>query len=232
MRTENLQTVSKTFAVQGQDMTLNLPFAANYEHFLNVEAFTELGVDALGVARQLDQVTVENIRNNAASRFKTAAKKGLPLPTQTDIDALVLAYDFTGTRASSEAGMSSAERILFSEIKKYCRKAFVDKVFNQGGFYVTRIQTAKEVEELAAKLEAGGEAAVPKGTLPLDEFDAFVQAAFDGTEVEVADAEGNSHTIDFSTEAWYNWLQPARDEAERIIAKNKVGAVAPAPLAV
>jgi len=232
MRTENFQSVPKTFAVQGVDMTLNLPFAANYERFFNVEAFTEAGVDALGVARQLDQVTVENIRNNAASRFKTAAKRGLPLPTQTDIDALVAAYDFTGARASSEAGMSSAERILFSEIKKYIRKAFVDKVFNQNGFFVTRIQTANEAKELAEKQEAGEEVSVPKGTLPLDEFDAFVQAAFDGTEVEVADAEGNSHTIDFAADAWQSWLEPAKDEAARLIAKSKVGAVAPLPLAV
>jgi hypothetical protein len=232
MRTQNLPTVRKTFAVQGYDMDIALPFAANYDKFLNVSALAEIGVDALGVARQLDQVTVENVRNNAASRFKTAAKKGLPAPTQTDIDNLILAYDFTGARASSEAGMSSDERTLFSEIKKYCRRAFVDKVFNQGGFFVTRIQTAKEAEELAAKQEAGEEVSVLKGTLPLDEFNDFVQAAFDGTEVEVADAEGNAHTINFADNAWQSWLQPARDEAERIIAKNKVGAVAPAPLAV
>ena len=242
MHVENLNTVPKTFSRQADayekagipaDFTIDLPFAANYESLFNVEALQAIGIEPVGLARQLDQVYLENIGNNLASRIKTAAKKSQPLPTQADLDELIAAYDFSGARTTSSEGLSSDERTLFSEIKKYCRKAFVtDKVFNQNGFYVTRIQTGKEAGEVAAKLEAGEDVSLPKGTLALDEFNAFVQAAFDGTVVEVSDAEGMSHTIDFGSEVMQQWLSQPREDAARIIERNKAGAVAPLPFEV
>jgi hypothetical protein len=228
------------------DMTIPQPFAANYDYIFNNpsktahEVFAEMGIDGMGFARQADQLGKENIGNNLAARIKAAAKAKRPLPTQEDLDALVLAYDFSGARTTSEEGMSSDERTIFAEIKKYCRRAFVGGVFNQpGSFNVTRIETAKEAEaraKAAAKLEAGESldkdetTEVPSGTLPLEEFDNFVSAAFAGTEVEFSDAEGNTYSIDLGDEAMRAWLQPAKDEAARLIEQRKVGAVAPAPL--
>jgi hypothetical protein len=219
------------------------PFAANVEHFYNVAALTEAGIDALGLARQDDQVFGENIGNNLAQRIKNAVKKGTDLPDQAIVDAMVLAYDFTGARTTSEEGMSTEERTILAEIKKAIRRLISSGKFanlDQNGqetsdadavvFNAVRVQTA---------VEARGEKETPAGSVSVEDFDKVVAAAYQNSTAEFEDGYGRVASLDFSDEPLINEhdqalnltgvIELARREAARILDRNRTKT---APLAV
>ncbi len=100
---------------------------------------TELGINAAGLASQMNQVLAENLGNNLAQRVKMVLKHNAehledqkPLPTQEDLDEIVSKYDFSGTRSVStsvsEASMTALERIVYA----YCRTAIRGILKEQG----------------------------------------------------------------------------------------------------
>lgn len=110
-------TPSRTRTVLGETYSIHQPFTA--EHFSGAE---ELGVSASGVAQQMNQVFAENVGNNVASRIRNADKNGTARPTQADVDALVAAYDFTGSRASVGSSGSLFDRLFFKNASAFIRK--------------------------------------------------------------------------------------------------------------
>jgi hypothetical protein len=248
MKLNDLSTTSKKFSRQvaayeaagmSPDMEIHLPFAVNLDHFFNTEALIAAGIDPMGLARQLDQVLIENIGNNLASKVKAALAKGVPLPDQEVIDEMVAAYDFTGIRSTSEEGMSTEERTIISEIKKALRRLISDGTFANLGpdgaktrepskvvFNATRIQTGPE---------AKGDRPTPPNSVPLENFDNLVAAAYEGVEVEFEDGNGNTATLDFSIEPAINdhgqavnltgVIELARQEAARVLERNRTKAV-------
>lgn len=250
MKLDNIETTPKQFSRQvkayekaglNPDMEAQLPFVASYDYIFNNpkktahEVFIELGIDGYGFARQSDQVLVENIGNNLAQRIKSAEKKGTDLPDQSVVDEMVAAYDFTGARATSEEGMSTEERTVIAEIKKAIRRlisggAFANldassqKTTDQDAvaFNAVRVQTGPE---------AKGDKETPAGSVPLDNFDEVVAAAYTGSAVEFEDGNGNSATLDFSVEPSINKhgqatnltgvIELARREAARTLERNR-----------
>lgn len=110
-------TPSRNRTVLGEVYSIPQPFTA--EHFSGAE---ELGVSASGVAQQMNQVLAENIGNNVASRIRNADKNSTARPTQADVDALVAAYDFTGSRASAGSSGSLFDRLFFKNASAFIRK--------------------------------------------------------------------------------------------------------------
>jgi hypothetical protein len=253
MKLEHLDFPTKRIARQiadyeaaGLDPNFEIPqpFAANVEHFYNTTALSEAGIDALGLARQDDQVLGENIGNNLAQRIKAAVKKGTDLPDQGVVDAMVLAYDFTGARATSEEGMSTEERTVIGEIRKKLRKLISGGTFasldahgahttnpEEIAFNAVRIQTGPEAE---GKDKDGKPKITPPCSVPLDNFNELVSAAYQGTSIELEDGNGNVATLDFSTEPLLSEhdqalnltgvVELARREAARILERNRTKA--------
>lgn len=218
------------------------PFAANVDHFYNIAALSEAGIDVTGLARQDDQVLSENLGNNLAQRIKAAVKKGTDLPDQSVVDAMVLAYDFTGVRSTSEEGMSTEERTVLNEIKKAIRRLISGGTFanldSEGQktsdpeavvFSAVRVQTGPEAK---GELDKDGKPKVtPPGSVPLENFDELVSAAYTNSQVEIEDGNGNIAVIDFSGEAGIDEhdhptnlpgvIEIARREAARTLDRNR-----------
>lgn len=244
MKVNDLSTLSKKFSRQvaayeaaglDPDMELQLPFAENVAHFLNVEALSEAGIDALGLARQMDQVLVENIGNNLSQKVKAAVKAGRALPGQEAVDAMLAAYDFTGLRAQSDEGMSTEERTVVSEIRKAIRKLISGGTFASLGANGRKTSSPADVVFNAVRVQTGPEAEgkkpTPAGSVPLENFEMVVQAAFNSTEVEFEDGNGSTANLDFSIPPVITdhgkagnltgVVELARQEAARIIERNK-----------
>jgi hypothetical protein len=219
------------------------PFAANVETFYNVSALSDAGIDALGLARQDDQVLGENIGNNLAQRIKAAVKKGTDLPDQSVVDAMVLAYDFTGTRATSEEGMSTEERTVLAEIKKSLRRLISGGAFATLDANSQKTSNPETVAFNAVRVQTGpearGEKETPVGSVPLENFEELVSAAYQGSSVELEDGNGNVATLDFSVAPVISEhgqaanltgvVELAKQEAARILERNRTKA---APLVV
>ena len=97
-----------------------------------VTGVTAVGANPQGVANQLNQVLAENLSNNIAARIRSAAKNGIDLPTQEDMDALYSVYDFSGLRQSSGAALSLFDRIFARMAGQFIkrllkRKGYQDK---------------------------------------------------------------------------------------------------------
>jgi hypothetical protein len=120
-----LEDIYTSAGQEGFQFTIPQPFTA--EHVENV---TELGASPVGVANQLNQVLAENLSNNIAARVRAASKAGQPLPTQSDMDSLYEAYDFSGTRASS-GGVSGS---LLDRIFARLATAFLKKLLKKKGY--------------------------------------------------------------------------------------------------
>lgn len=247
LKLDNIETTSKQFSRQvkiyekaglNPDFTIELPFAANVDLFLNTQALIEVGIDPTGLARQMDQVFIENIGNNLAQRIKAAEKKGTALPDQSVVDEMVAAYDFTGICATSEEGMSTEERTIMAEIKKTIRRLISSGVFANLDSNGQKTSNPKEVAFNAIRIqtgpEANGEKETPAGSVPLENYNEVVSAAYQGTAVEFEDGNGNSATLDFSVEPIINEhgqatnltgvIELARREAARILERNRTKA--------
>lgn len=119
------------------------PFEATmFEHIAE-----PLGISAAGFANQANQVLAENLGNNMASRAKKAAKEGKPLPTQDDMDALVVDYDFTGVRQSAIALGSLFDKIFFRIAGAFIRKLLKQKGYQDMAAPVTVSKRGKDAGE-------------------------------------------------------------------------------------
>jgi hypothetical protein len=262
MKLEGLSTLPKQFSRQvaayeaaglSPDMETQVPFAANAELFLNFEALKAAKIDPMGLARQMDQVLIENLGNNLSQKVKAAVKKGTDLPDQSVVDAMLAAYDFTGVRMVSEEGMSTEERTIIAEIRKAIRSLISGGSFASLGsdgkktknhddvaFDAVRIQTGPEAEGKPDK--DGNPRRTPPGSVPAENYEAVVAAAYSCTEVELEDGNGNSATLDFSVPASFNEhgqptnltgvVEAARQEAARILERNRAKAVAPVEIQI
>ena len=110
---------------EGFQFTIPQPFTA--EHVAGV---TEVGASATGVANQLNQVLAENLSNNMAARIRAAVKAGTDLPSQSDMDLLYTAYDFSGTRTARSGSAGS----LFDRIFTRLAGAFIKKLLKKKGY--------------------------------------------------------------------------------------------------
>lgn len=84
------ETPRREFTMQGKRFTAPTPFA---------EGHTCTAAEA----HALNQILIENTRNNFAGKFKDAAegKEGAVEPTQADFDAYVAEYEFGARRSAS-----------------------------------------------------------------------------------------------------------------------------------
>lgn len=87
---------TQTVTIQGSQFTIPAPFMAG--HVVNDNQ-----------AAALNQLFAENIRNNFASKMKSAKEKGEPIPGQTELDRYAASYEF-GVRATPAAKLSPVER--------------------------------------------------------------------------------------------------------------------------
>jgi len=109
--------------------TFSLPQPFSAEDFEDLsENFT---VNADGVAKQLNQVLIENLINNLASRIKSVNERNSKveeggelesLPDQFTLDAMIEKYDFSGARASSgRATLPPVDREMLTLTKQFLR---------------------------------------------------------------------------------------------------------------
>lgn len=153
-------TPSRNRTVLGEVYAIPQPFTA--EHFAGAE---ELGVSASGVAQQMNQVLAENIGNNIASRTRNADKNSTARPTQADVDALVAAYDFTGSRASAGSSGSLFDRLFFKNAS-----AFIRKLIKRKGY-----------RDLPAPVTVAKKDEAPKaGQISFEDFEAEVVRLVEG----------------------------------------------------
>lgn len=71
------------------------------ENFTVPQPFADGHVCTAHEASALNQLLVENSRNNFAARIKRAKEKGTDIPTQADLDAYISEYEFGERRATS-----------------------------------------------------------------------------------------------------------------------------------
>lgn len=248
MKLDGISTLPKKFSRQvaayeaaglPPDMEIQAPFAANVGRFLNTLALIDAGIDPTGLARQMDQVLIENIGNNLSQKVKSALAKGTALPDQSTVDAMLAAYDFTGVRTVSEEGMSTEERTIIAEVRKAIRGLISGGSFASLGPDGTKTKDPAEIAFNAVRIqtvpESKGTKPTPPGSVPVENYDAVVAAAYACTEVEFEDGNGNTATLDFSVEPLINEhgqamnltgvVELARQEAARIIERNKTKAV-------
>lgn len=255
MKLEGLSTLPKQFSRQvaayeavglSPDMEIQVPFATNLDTFLNTQALINAGIDPMGLARQMDQVLVENLGNNLSQKVKAAIKKGTALPDQSVVDAMLAAYDFTGVRIVSEEGMSTEERTIIAEIRKAIRSLISGGSFASLGADGKKTRNRDEVAFDAVRVQTGPEAKgdkqTPPGSVPVENYEAVVAAAYSNSEVELEDGNGNSATLDFSVPPSFNEhgqptnltgvIEAARQEAARILERNRAKAVAPVEIQI
>lgn len=125
-----------------EDMSFNVPQPFISTMFENLRG--ELGIDPVGLARQVNQVYAENLANNMASRIKKAAgTEGASLPTQADMDELAESYDFSVRTASAAFGSS------FDKIFHRIASGFIRKLLKKKGYQDTPapVTVAKKTAE-------------------------------------------------------------------------------------
>lgn len=248
MNLSDLEVTTKKFSRQVNvyteaglepDMEIQVPFAANVDLFLNTQELIDHGIDPMGLAKQMDQITIENIGNNFGQRVKSAASKKLPLPDQSIVDEMLAAYDFTGIRTASEEGMSTEERTIIAEIKKAIRALISGGTFANIGADGSKASNPDEVVFNATRVQTGPEAKgdkeTPPNSVPQESFDNLVAGAYQAAEVEIEDGNGNTAVLDFSEEPAINEhgqavnltgvIELARQEAARVLERNRTKAV-------
>jgi hypothetical protein len=92
------ETPRAEVTIQGAVFTIPVPYAAGH-------TLTE------GEASQLNQVLLENIRNNVAGKIKARAEKGEATVTQAEVDSYVESYEMGVRRqGTGEARLTPVER--------------------------------------------------------------------------------------------------------------------------
>lgn len=88
------------------------------------QPFTEGHVCTANEAHALNQILVENSRNNFASRIKRAKEKGTAQPTQAELDEYLSGYAFGERRAGGlDAVTAEAVELALVHVKKAITKS-------------------------------------------------------------------------------------------------------------
>lgn len=111
------ETARATAKIQGETYTVPQPFAEGQTLTTNEAA-------------ALNQVLVENVRNNMASQIKKAKDEGKDLPTQADVDKYVEEYEFGARRGGAPA--DPVEREALEIAKGLVRDALKNKGYKLG----------------------------------------------------------------------------------------------------
>ena len=166
----------KAFIAAGiTDTAFNIPQPFLPEMF---EALRdELGIDPVGLSRQVNQVYAENLANNMASRIKKAAgTEGAELPNQADMDVLAESYDFSVRTATTAFG-STFDKIFHRIASSFIRKLLKKKGFQELPAPVT---VAKKNSETLAEGQISFEdfevevIRLTEGEGPWEEKEAFI----------------------------------------------------------
>jgi hypothetical protein len=228
MQVQNVETrqaklvrQSKDFEEAGVDgsVIVPLPFATNFDKFLNVEALAEIGVNALGLARQMDQVLKENLGNAWAAQVRKSLTKTKSVPPVEKFADLVSAYDFSGIRTASEDALSEEEKFERTEIRKALRDLLRAGSLHPEGMVIL-VQTKPEADK--------GELAANK--IDIDTYEALVDAAseFGVAEIEwenCADPENNTTwKVSFEGEPEFNTDGEALNLAAVVVAAKQLAA--------
>ena len=191
--TKKLSRQVEAYNAVGRDPVMEIPliFAANPEHFFNIKAFNDAGIDVLGFARQADQKFLENIGGILSQKVKTALDNSTALPDQDVVDAVVSSYDFTGARATSEESMSTNNRIIVAEIRKELRRIIKVGIFAQLDASGNKTNNPNDVTFNAERVQTGpeakGEKKTPPNSVPFENFNEVVIAAFNSVPAELED---------------------------------------------
>ena len=193
--------------IEDYEFQLSLPFASNFEHFFNTEALEAAGISPVGLARQIDQVSKENLGNAFAAAVRKAESKGAPLPAQEFLDELFAKYDFSGVRVSSGESMSAEESAVRTELRSAIRALLRGGSLHPEGIDSngnTVVSTGVQTKDEADKNE------LPPGKIDLDTFESLVEAALENSVATVEwdnckNPENNgSYVIDFSDAPEYD----------------------------
>lgn len=139
-------TKRTTATIAGAEFTVPQPFKAGYVLTENESA-------------ALNQLVVENTRNNFAARIKKATEAKKPLPTQADLDTYLGEYNF-GERRASTGDPVTKEGLALAE--GHVRKAIV--------------KAGKKVSDYSAKdLRARAEQVLSKNPKLLEQAAAIVK---------------------------------------------------------
>lgn len=209
--------------IEDPSVTLPLPFASNYDHFLNVEALQAAGIDPVGLARQMDQVLKENLGNALASLVRRAAATKAALPDQAKFDELFAEYDFSGIRTASSESLSSEDAAIRTELRKAIRALLKSGSLHPEGIgpngetlVSILVQTAKEAEENV----------LPANKVPVEVLDTLVEAAAEGGTAQIewtncSNPENNGvYAIEFGGEPEFDGEEPVNLPAVAIFYKN------------
>ena len=177
-----------------------------------------LGIDPAGLAKQANQVFAENLANNMASRIKkiaaaiVAGAEDLVLPTQADMDELVVAYDFTGVRVGGATAFGSPfDKIFFRVSSTFIRKLLKNSGYQDQPAPVTVAK--KTAEELT------------EGQISYEDFEAEVTRLVEG-EGPWADQEAFVNlrdTLKEDAKAEEERLRNAEQETEAKLASISLG---------
>lgn len=187
VRTKTIIRQESDYEAAGIDGCRTVPLPWD-ESCYNLDRLTELGFHIPGVIRQHNQNLVENIGNSYGASVRKAVEDKVELPGEEEFNALVERYDYSGSRAPSEAGMPLEERTLRTMLKQQLRALIREGVFSANGQGLA-IQTTKEAERKE----------LPDGKMLLDDFNAIVESAI---EAEVIEYDGLS--FDFSGEPQFD----------------------------
>lgn len=110
----NKETPRATATIQGQTYTVPQPYGAG--HTLNENE-----------AAALNQLLVENVRNNLSTRVKKAQEDGGTMPSQSDVDAYVGEYEFGVRRGGGGGAMDPVEKEMRSIAREKVKEALRQK---------------------------------------------------------------------------------------------------------
>lgn len=162
--TEN--TPRRSRKVQG--ITFEFPCPVTSEMCESLALALEINAD--GLARQLNQVAIENVSNNLAPRIKRAIEADEEVPTQDDLDEIYAAYDFSGVRQGGPgaAALSPLEKLQLA----YCRNSIKGILKKSGkGSMPAPVTVAKKDAEPGPQ------------QIAYDEFMGLVEDMFEGNGI-------------------------------------------------
>lgn len=192
---------SKEYEEAGQsDFKFNIPQPFTADHFKEAAV---TGANPQGLANQINQVLAENLCNNIAARVRVAVKQGTALPTQSDMDTLYTAYDFSGLR---QRGTGNATN-LFDRIFARLAGGFIKKLIKAKGYKdlkapvtVAKKDTTPGPNQISIKdFEVEVEKLV-NGDGPWGEVDAFIEVR-EGLIEEATEEEASIRARESSAES-------------------------------
>jgi hypothetical protein len=161
-----------------------MPFTAEDDR-ASIEA---KGVNWAGLMRQCNQVYKENLGNSFGAKARAAFDKNETPPGQAEMDELVAAYDFSGARAVSEAGMSEEEKALRQMLRTQLKA-----ILRGGGVFSDEELTVQTVKE-------ANENVLPDGKISVEDFNSLLENAAEGGVFEY-----NGASFDFGGDPEFDY---------------------------